>query len=62
MKSDGISSSLYVMASPLDKYPRACAARFTLGYNLAGFQPLGGARSVGGVPPCLVFFPFAWFA
>ena len=22
--------------------PRACALRFTLGYNMAGFQPLGG--------------------
>ena len=27
-----------------DGCPRACAARCTLGYNLAGFQPLGGAR------------------
>ena len=27
-----------------DGCPRACAARFTLGYNMAGLQPLGGAR------------------
>ena len=26
--------------------PRACALRFTLGYNMAGFQPYGGARTV----------------
>ena len=28
-----------------DGCPRACAARFTLGYNMAGLQPLGGAQA-----------------
>jgi len=27
------------------RYPRACASRFTLGYNMTGLQPLGGACS-----------------
>ena len=27
-----------------DDCPRACASRFTLGYNITGLQPLGGGR------------------
>ena len=29
-----------------DSCPRACAPRFTLGHNLAGFQPLGEAAGL----------------